>query len=189
MGLSCKPTICLRLGVAPRNAWTPARRLNGEASTDEAATSARQAAKLLLPPRRHSLNPRSDGLHRNNDPREATNVGADVYSPLAMNGCAAHTMERPIDERRQRRRLRREKQRAGNLSRASKMHLAHRNKAKKDPAAVRHGPQASVYVGCSGWRYWKWRDSFYAGVPQPAWFERYLKDFAETFLINWPLCD
>jgi hypothetical protein len=27
-------------------------------------------------------------------------------------------------------------------------------------------------VGCSGWRYWKWRDSSYAGVPQRDSFER-----------------
>ena len=95
-----------------------------------------------------------------------------------------------IEERRERRRLRRENQRTDNLSRALKMHLARRNKAKKDPAVVLRGSQASVYVGCSGWRYWKWRDSFYAGVPQPAWFERYLKDF-DTVEINasfysWP---
>jgi uncharacterized protein YecE (DUF72 family) len=94
-----------------------------------------------------------------------------------------------IDDRRERRRLRREKQRAGNLSRASKMHLA-RRKTKKEPAVALRGPQASLYVGCSGWRYWKWRDSYYAGVPQPVWFERYMKDF-DTVEINasfyaWP---
>jgi uncharacterized protein YecE (DUF72 family) len=48
----------------------------------------------------------------------------------------------------------------------------------------------SVEVGCSGWRYWKWRDSFYAGVPQQNWFEHYLKRF-DTVKINasfysWP---
>ena len=48
----------------------------------------------------------------------------------------------------------------------------------------------SVYVGCSGWRYWKWRDSFYAGVPQNDWFGHYLKRF-DTVEINasfysWP---
>jgi uncharacterized protein YecE (DUF72 family) len=48
----------------------------------------------------------------------------------------------------------------------------------------------SVYVGCPGWRYWKWRDSFYAGVPQKNWFEHYLKRF-DTVEINasfysWP---
>ncbi|WP_309144882.1 DUF72 domain-containing protein [Bradyrhizobium sp. CCGUVB14] len=47
-----------------------------------------------------------------------------------------------------------------------------------------------VYVGCSGWRYWKWRDSFYAGVPQVQWFDHYLQRF-NTVEINasfyaWP---
>jgi uncharacterized protein YecE (DUF72 family) len=45
-------------------------------------------------------------------------------------------------------------------------------------------------VGCSGWRYWKWRDSFYEGVPQNDWFAHYLKNF-DTVEINasfysWP---
>jgi uncharacterized protein YecE (DUF72 family) len=48
----------------------------------------------------------------------------------------------------------------------------------------------SIHVGCSGWRYWKWRDSFYAGVPQHDWFGLYLKRF-DTVEINasfysWP---
>ena len=48
----------------------------------------------------------------------------------------------------------------------------------------------TIFVGCSGWRYWKWRDSFYVGVPQNNWFEHYLKHFA-TVEINasfysWP---
>jgi uncharacterized protein YecE (DUF72 family) len=50
--------------------------------------------------------------------------------------------------------------------------------------------KASLYIGCSGWRYWKWRDSFYAEVPQPDWFNHYLKRF-DTVEINasfysWP---
>ena len=48
----------------------------------------------------------------------------------------------------------------------------------------------SVYVGCSGWRYWKWRDLFYANVPQPDWFKHYEGVF-DTVEINasfysWP---
>jgi uncharacterized protein YecE (DUF72 family) len=94
-----------------------------------------------------------------------------------------------IDERRERRQLRREKQRAENIHRATKMHLA-RLKLKQKAAKGLLGPRASVYVGCSGWRYWKWRDSFYAGVPQPAWFKHYLEVF-DTVEINasfysWP---
>lgn len=48
----------------------------------------------------------------------------------------------------------------------------------------------TVFVGCSGWRYWKWRDSFYADVPQPEWFQHYASAF-DTVEINasfysWP---
>ena len=35
--------------------------------------------------------------------------------------------------------------------------------------------EAVLHVGCSGWRYWEWRNSFYAGVPAglvPALSER-----------------
>ena len=51
-------------------------------------------------------------------------------------------------------------------------------------------PKAALFVGCSGWRYWHWRDSFYAEVPQPDWFKHYLKRF-DTVEINasfysWP---
>ncbi|WP_456837429.1 DUF72 domain-containing protein [Bradyrhizobium sp. USDA 4486] len=50
--------------------------------------------------------------------------------------------------------------------------------------------QKTVFVGCSGWRYWKWRDSFYASVPQPNWFAHYASVF-DTVEINasfysWP---
>jgi uncharacterized protein YecE (DUF72 family) len=94
-----------------------------------------------------------------------------------------------VGERRERRRLRREKQRENNLGRAAKMHFA-RLKTKKEDAGGLHERDAAVHVGCSGWRYWKWRDSFYDGVPQPDWFKHYLKDF-DTVEINasfysWP---
>lgn len=95
-----------------------------------------------------------------------------------------------IDERRERRRLRREKQRENNLGRAAKMHLARMKSgdAGRNELITQEG--SGAHVGCSGWRYWKWRDLFYAGVPQPGWFERYLKDFG-TVEINasfysWP---
>jgi Protein of unknown function DUF72 len=94
-----------------------------------------------------------------------------------------------VEQRRERSRLRREKQRENNLDRAAKMHLA-RLKTKKEGRDGLGKLKASVHVGCSGWRYWKWRDSFYAGVPQPDWFKHYLKDF-DTVEINasfysWP---
>jgi uncharacterized protein YecE (DUF72 family) len=94
-----------------------------------------------------------------------------------------------LEERRERRRLRREKQREDNVGRAEKMHLA-RLRANKEALHDPRELEAPVHVGCSGWRYWKWRNSFYAGVPQPAWFHHYLKEF-DTVEINasfysWP---
>jgi uncharacterized protein YecE (DUF72 family) len=94
-----------------------------------------------------------------------------------------------VAERRERKRLRREKQREANFGRAAKMHLA-RLKTKDEAREGVRELETSLHVGCSGWRYWKWRDSFYAGVPQPNWFEHYLKDF-DTVEINasfysWP---
>jgi hypothetical protein len=42
-------------------------------------------------------------------------------------------------------------------------------------------PKASLYVGCSSWRYWDWRDSFYAGAPQHDWFKHYLNNHLGLF--------
>jgi uncharacterized protein YecE (DUF72 family) len=93
------------------------------------------------------------------------------------------------EEWRARRELRREKQRKGNILRAAKMHAA-RLKTETDSPKRPPELKPSIFVGCSGWRYWKWRDSFYEGVPQNDWFEHYLKRF-ETVEINasfysWP---
>ena len=38
-------------------------------------------------------------------------------------------------------------------------------------------------VRCSGWRHWKWRNLFYQGVPQPDWFKHYSNVF-DTVEIN-----
>jgi uncharacterized protein YecE (DUF72 family) len=94
-----------------------------------------------------------------------------------------------LEEWRERRRLRREKQRENNILRAAKMHKA-RLKAEAEGPTTPAGLKQAVYVGCSGWRYWKWRDSFYQGVPQPRWFEHYSGVF-DTVEINasfysWP---
>lgn len=106
-----------------------------------------------------------------------------------MPGTAIATLrtELTLEERRERRRLRREKQRADNIKRAAKMHTARLKMEAKPPVRP---PRRPIYVGCSGWRYWKWRDSFYAGVPQNDWFGQYLKRFG-TVEINasfysWP---
>ena len=51
----------------------------------------------------------------------------------------------------------------------------------------------SIYVGCSGWFYWKWRGLFYpADMPTGKWFNHYAKQF-DTVEINasfysWPTC-
>ena len=95
------------------------------------------------------------------------------------------------DERRERRRLRREKQRIENVGRAEKMHLARLAWASVERG--RSGPslEASAYVGCSGWFYWKWRGQFYpTDLPTSDWFNHYAKQFV-TVEINasfysWP---
>ena len=97
--------------------------------------------------------------------------------------------ELTLEERRERRRLRREKQRDDNVRRATKMHAA-RLKPRAETSQAPVAFKQSVHVGCSGWRYWKWRNSFYTDVPQPEWFEHYLKHF-DTVEINasfysWP---
>jgi uncharacterized protein YecE (DUF72 family) len=97
--------------------------------------------------------------------------------------------ELTLEQRRERRQLRREKQREANVHRAAKMHAA-RLKMEATSLKAAAEAKASLYVGCSGWRYWAWRDSFYAGVPQPDWFVHYLRHF-DTVEINasfysWP---
>jgi Protein of unknown function DUF72 len=101
----------------------------------------------------------------------------------------AQWTELTVEERRERRRLRREKQREDNVKRAAKMHAA-RLKSETNIARTIAKHKQEVFVGCSGWRYWKWRDSFYEGVPQNDWFPHYLKSF-DTVEINasfysWP---
>jgi hypothetical protein len=93
------------------------------------------------------------------------------------------------DERRERRKLRREKQRIENVARADKMHKARlaSGTARHDAVAL----DAPAYVGCSGWFYWKWRGQFYpTDLPTGDWFNHYATQF-ETVEINasfysWP---
>jgi hypothetical protein len=91
----------------------------------------------------------------------------EEHMPRAVS--ATTTIDLTPEERRERRALRREKQRENNILRAAKMHKA-RLKMEADRPKAPPGLKGTVYVGCSGWRYWKWRDSFYAAVPQPEWF-------------------
>ena len=102
---------------------------------------------------------------------------------------AARWTNLTLEERRERRRLRREKQREDNVRRAAEMHSARLKKKAEGSKELLQFKQ-SFHVGCSGWRYWKWRDSFYADVAQQNWFKHYLKRF-DTVEINasfysWP---
>jgi uncharacterized protein YecE (DUF72 family) len=97
--------------------------------------------------------------------------------------------ELTVEERRERRRIRREKQRADNIGRAAKMHdarLRMQTECPKRPPELK----SPIHVGCSGWRYWKWRDSYYAGVPQEKWFEHYVRRFDSVEInasfYSWP---
>lgn len=98
-------------------------------------------------------------------------------------------MDLTPEQRRERRALRREKQRLNNILRAAKMHKARLKFETKTPKA-QSALKEKLYVGCSGSRYWKWRDSFYAAIPQPDWFTHYSGVF-HTVEINgsfysWP---
>jgi hypothetical protein len=118
--------------------------------------------------------------------RQPGNFAPTRPSREAKEGVLAAHTSRPaqltLEERRERRRLRREKQREDNVHRAARMHAA---RLKMDVSSLKGPPQwsSSLHVGCSGWRYWKWRDSFYAGVPQNDWFDHYLRRF-DTVEIN-----
>ena len=92
-------------------------------------------------------------------------------------------------ERRARRELRRQKQRAANLGRAKKMHEARlqwERQREEEPALSEPRVLASVQIGCSGWFYWHWRESFYpAELPVSGWFDHYAKQF-KTVELNAP---
>ena len=101
---------------------------------------------------------------------------------------------RPIltrDERRARREQRREKQRKDNIGRAAKMHAARLQMEAEHSQPSSSSLVASVFVGCSGWFYWKWRGLFYPeGLPTGEWFKHYAKRH-DTVEINasfysWP---
>jgi uncharacterized protein YecE (DUF72 family) len=107
----------------------------------------------------------------------------------------------PSDEARAawraRREERREKQRAQNVVRAQKMHIARleyeQSQARAETLAAAHATQTHLkaHVGCSGWFYWHWRDHFYPeGEPSSRWFEHYAKQFGTVELnapfYSWP---
>ena len=64
------------------------------------------------------------------------------------------------EERRERRLLRREKQRKDNIGRAVKMRAA-RLQMESEYNGKSTSLKAFAYVGCSGWFYWKWREVYF----------------------------
>lgn len=108
-----------------------------------------------------------------------------------MAGNTIEKKELGPDERRVRRRLRREKQRAENVGRADKMHAARLAATITEAQATGPRAEPSAYVGCSGWFYWKWRGKFYSQeIPTGDWFSHYANQF-DTVEINasfysWP---
>lgn len=85
--------------------------------------------------------------------------------------------------------VRREKQRAQNILRAEKMHVARESYAVKSQPEKYQPPE--INMGCSGWFYWHWRDCFYPSDSQPKeWFEYYSKRFHSVELnapfYSWP---
>lgn len=97
--------------------------------------------------------------------------------------------------RRLRREIRRAAQRSQNLIRAKAMHIARLESAIVSPIAkvVAGAPDLSrrrikpaVHVGCSGWYYWHWAQSFYPkGLPTSRWFGHYASRF-KTVELNAP---
>ena len=104
----------------------------------------------------------------------------------------------------QARRARREERREQNVSRAAAMRKARlafeRESSTREPSGKRvpartprrvseKAPQ--LWVGCSGWFYWHWRDDFYpSGLPTSRWFEHYARRFRTVELnapfYSWP---
>jgi uncharacterized protein YecE (DUF72 family) len=88
---------------------------------------------------------------------------------------------------------RRAKQRAQNVVRAQKMHVARLEYEQQhpllDPHELPNEPSArkqTAYVGCSGWYYWHWGGAFYpAHIARDAWFPHYASHF-NTVELNAP---
>jgi uncharacterized protein YecE (DUF72 family) len=100
--------------------------------------------------------------------------------------------KRPVltkEERRAKRVEKRERQRASNIGRAAKMHVARLDakSMRPRPAQQTGRPSAQKYfIGCSGWFYWHWRGIFYPeGLPTADWFKHYVKNF-NTVELNAP---
>ncbi len=121
--------------------------------------------------------------------------------PATRDAAPAARVSREDDRAawRARREARRAKQREQNVVRAARMHearLAHEtsrppglHSASVDAPESRTQP--AIHVGCSGWYYWHWRDTFYpAGHPGSLWFDYYASQFRTVELnapfYSWP---
>ena len=94
-----------------------------------------------------------------------------------------------LEERRARKLVRREKQRAANAGRAFKMHSA--RLAFSPPSQIASVLLPAYNVGCSGWFYWHWRPVFYPELlPTKDWFSHYAANFRTVELnapfYSWP---
>ena len=95
------------------------------------------------------------------------------------------TENRTREERRERRRLRRDKQREANPVRARKMHEARLAATASKWFPLPEGTP-EFNVGCSGWFYWDWRGRFYPDeMPTKNWFSHYARTF-KTVELNAP---
>jgi hypothetical protein len=110
---------------------------------------------------------------------------------MARTPKAKRTAEPTLKERRENRRLRREKQRHDNVNRAANMHAARLAVEGQGQEAKPQALSQQAYVGCSGWFYWKWGALFYPkDLPTKDWFSHYASQF-DTVEINasfyaWP---
>jgi hypothetical protein len=98
------------------------------------------------------------------------------------------------ERRKERREARRAKQRIENIGRAKKMHLARvagEYSGKHLPSQQLVSAEPTFHIGCSGWFYWHWKDTFYpVGMPSKQWFSHYASKFRSVELnasfYSWP---
>jgi uncharacterized protein YecE (DUF72 family) len=98
--------------------------------------------------------------------------------------------DKPIltpEERRARRVERREKQKLTNIVRAEKMHKARVEFESHEAGQKNKSVQPPQYnIGCSGWYYWHWHNTFYPQeLERNEWFSHYADNF-KTVELNAP---
>ena len=126
-------------------------------------------------------------------------VGMAVRQQSVVDGAATTSLKDPpgecherrpalrfsLEDRRSRREERRAKQREQNVVRAEAMHRARLAfEAEGRPATEDSAPACNV--GCSGWFYWHWRESFYPPDSSPDTWFRLLREHFGTVELNAP---